>query len=101
MAYENVAAVPVVVPPRALAAGGGTESVRDGLGFLGRMRALLRRDDLDGADVVRFADLRLDPCMRDVRRARRTIELTPIEFRLLELFLRNPRRVLTRSFIFT
>src|SRR2546428_7233608 len=85
MADENVAAVPVLVPARAL---------------LGRWRAFLRRD-VDGADVIRFADLRLDRCTRDVRRARRTIELTPIEFRLLELFLRNPRRVLTRSFIFT
>jgi len=85
MADENVAAVPVVVPARAL---------------LGRWRAFLRRD-VDGADVVRFADLRLDPSTRDVRRAGRAIELTPIEFRLLELFLRNPRRVLERSLIFS
>jgi two-component system response regulator MprA len=89
MVDENVAAVPVVAPPRAFE------------GLLGRLRALLRRDERDGADVLRFGDLRLDPGTRDVRRGRRLIELTPIEFRLLELFLRNPRRVLTRSFIFT
>jgi two-component system response regulator MprA len=69
-------------------------------GVLGRLRVLLRRDGLGGADVLRFGDLRLDPDTRIVRRARRSIELTPIEFNLLELFLRNPGRVLTRSVIF-
>jgi len=34
-----------------------------------------------------------------VRRGQRGIELTPTEFSLLELFLRNPRRVLTRRYI--
>jgi two-component system, OmpR family, response regulator MprA len=52
-------------------------------------------------EALRFADLRLDPVTRDVRRGSRPIELTPLEFRLLELLLDNPRRVLTRSFIFT
>jgi two-component system response regulator MprA len=53
-----------------------------------------------GADVVRFTDLVLDPATREVRRARRRIELTPTEFSLLELFLRNPGCVLTRAAIF-
>jgi two-component system, OmpR family, response regulator MprA len=63
-----------------------------------RLRALLRRRE--SATALRFGDLRLDPDTREVRRARRTIQLTPIEFNLLQLFLRNPRRVLTRSLIF-
>jgi len=48
----------------------------------------------------RFRDLRLDPITREVCRGSRQIELTPIEFSLLELLLRNPRCVLTRSVIF-
>jgi len=66
-----------------------------------RLRALLRRSD--GAapgDVLEFADLTLDTGTRAVRRGERDIELTRTEFSLLELFLRNPRRVLTRSVIF-
>jgi two-component system response regulator MprA len=50
--------------------------------------------------VLRFADLSLDPATREVRRGDRRIELTRTEFHLLELFLRNPRQVLTRSLIF-
>jgi two-component system response regulator MprA len=69
--------------------------------LLSRIRSRLRRGDLDGVDVLRFGDLALDPWTREVWRARRAIELTPLEFVLLELFLRNPRRVLTRAFIFT
>jgi two-component system response regulator MprA len=61
----------------------------------------LRREHLDDAEALRFADLRLDRVTRDVRRGTRLIELTPLEFRLLELLLDNPRRVLARSLIFT
>jgi two-component system response regulator MprA len=69
--------------------------------LLARLRALLRRADGAGADgVLRFADLELDPSTREVRRGDREIELTRTEFHLLELFLRNPRQVLTRSLIF-
>ena len=50
--------------------------------------------------LLRFADLELDPGTREVRRGDRPIELTRTEFALLELFLRNPRQVLTRSIIF-
>jgi two-component system, OmpR family, response regulator MprA len=49
---------------------------------------------------VRFSDLELDLGTREVRRRSRPIELTRTEFALLELFLRNPRQVLTRSIIF-
>jgi two-component system, OmpR family, response regulator MprA len=69
--------------------------------LLARVRALLRRttDEGDG-EVLQFADLELDPGTREVRRGDRQIELTRTEFSLLELFLRNPRQVLTRSVIF-
>ena len=65
-----------------------------------RVRALLRRAERDGGEVLRFADLELEPATRDVRRGGEGIELTRTEFALLELFLRNPRQVLTRSLIF-
>ena len=70
--------------------------------LLARIRALLRRSaDADGAgEVLRFADLELDPGTREVRRGGELVELTRTEFSLLELFLRNPRQVLTRSIIF-
>ena len=48
---------------------------------------------------LRFADLELDPRTRAVTRGTRSIELTPMEFALLELFLENAETVLARSFI--
>jgi two-component system response regulator MprA len=69
--------------------------------LLARLRALLRRaDTATPGDTLSFADLTLDPLTRDVLRGTRAIELTRTEFSLLELFLRNPRQVLTRSLIF-
>ena len=70
--------------------------------LLARVRALLRRrTNGDGAgEVLTFSDVVLDPGTREVRRASRRIELTRTEFALLELFLMNPRQVLTRSIIF-
>jgi two-component system response regulator MprA len=71
--------------------------------LLARLRALLRRagNGAGGtAAALEFSDLSLDPGTRDVVRAGRKIELTRTEFALLELFLRNPRQVLTRSIIF-
>jgi two-component system response regulator MprA len=70
--------------------------------LLARVRALLRRTaNGDGAgEVLSFADVEVDLGTRDVRRGNRHIELTRTEFALLELFLRNPRQVLTRSIIF-
>src|SRR6266498_2069793 len=70
--------------------------------LLARVRALLRRTtngDRAG-EVLRFADLELDAGTREVRRGGRTIDLTRTEFSLLELFMLNPRQVLTRSIIF-
>jgi two-component system, OmpR family, response regulator MprA len=68
--------------------------------LLARVRALLRRSGGGEDGVLRFADLELDPGTREVRRGGEEIELTRTEFSLLELFLRNPRQVLTRSLIF-
>ena len=68
--------------------------------LLARVRALLRRTSEESGEVLRFADLDLDPGTRQVHRGDRAIELTRTEFSLLELFLRNPRQVLTRSVIF-
>jgi two-component system response regulator MprA len=65
-----------------------------------RLRALLRRTTNGAGEVLRFADLELDPGTREVRRDGEAIELTRTEFSLLELFMRNPRQVLTRSIIF-
>ena len=68
--------------------------------LLARVRALLRRTTHEEGEVVRFADLELDPNTREVTRGGRPIELTRTEFSLLELFMRNPRQVLTRTIIF-
>ena len=68
--------------------------------LLARVRALLRRSHEDGTDKLVFGDLELDPGTREVRRDGEPIDLTRTEFSLLELFMRNPRQVLTRSIIF-
>jgi two-component system response regulator MprA len=67
--------------------------------LLARVRALLRRTTA-GQEVLRFADVELDPSTRQVTRNGDPIELTRTEFALLELFMLNPRQVLTRSVIF-
>jgi two-component system response regulator MprA len=64
-----------------------------------RLRALLRRIDR-GPDALRYADLRLEPVAHEVHRGERRIELSRTEFSLLELFMRHPRQVLTRTQIF-
>ncbi len=67
-----------------------------------RLRALLRRTDggEDGGEALHYADLVLDPVAHEVRREDRVIELSKTEFLLLELFMRHPRQVLTRTTIF-
>ena len=67
--------------------------------LLARLRALLRRHNQvegDGA-VLRFDDLSLNPQTREVKRGARAVQLTKIEFDLLEFFLHHPRQVLTRD----
>jgi two-component system response regulator MprA len=69
--------------------------------LLARLRALLRRssESADG-DVLRFSDLVLDPKARRVKRGERMLDLSRTEYLLLELFMLNPNRVLTRETIF-
>jgi two-component system response regulator MprA len=68
--------------------------------LLARLRALLRRSAPPDDEILRFADLSLDPATREVSRGERRIELTRTEFLLLELLLRNARQVLPREVIF-
>jgi two-component system response regulator MprA len=66
-----------------------------------RLRALLRRTSVEEPEsTLAFADLRLDRLGHEAFRGERALELTRTEFLLLELFLRHPRKVLTRSAIF-
>jgi DNA-binding response OmpR family regulator len=62
-----------------------------------RLRALLRRDSPDKSGVLRVADLTLDPATHFVERDGKSIRLTAKEFSLLEYFMRNPNRVITRE----
>ena len=67
-----------------------------------RLRALLRRTELEGDDnaaMLRYEDLVLDPVARTVHRAGRAVDLTRTEFALLELLLRNAGRPLPRDVI--
>jgi two-component system response regulator MprA len=68
--------------------------------LIARVRALLRRADVGAQAPVRFADLELDPSTHACRRGEREIELTVTELRLLELLMRHPRVVLSRSQIY-
>jgi two-component system response regulator MprA len=69
--------------------------------LVARVRALLRRLAPDEtATTLKFGDLELDTGTREVKRGDEYLTLTRTEFALLELFLRNPRQVLTRSVIF-
>jgi two-component system response regulator MprA len=73
--------------------------------LLARVRALLRRARYEPATSepsadLRFDDLTLNPDTREVTRAGRQLRLTRTEFAILELFLRHPRQVLTRSVLF-
>ncbi|HRQ36458.1 MAG TPA: response regulator transcription factor [Chloroflexota bacterium] len=68
--------------------------------LMARVRALLRRTAPAQPQVFRFADLELDTGTRQGRRGGRIFDLTAKEYELLELFMRNPRQVLTRDLIF-
>jgi two-component system response regulator MprA len=68
--------------------------------LLARLRALLRRADHAGGDeqqTLSYAGLTMDLRTREVQRGSRKLELTRMEFALLEELLRHPRRVLTRQ----
>jgi two-component system, OmpR family, response regulator len=65
--------------------------------LVARLRALLRRGAAQRPTLLQAGDLRLDPATRRVWRAQAEVELSPKEFALLELFLRHPNEVLTRT----
>jgi DNA-binding response OmpR family regulator len=67
--------------------------------FLARVRALLRRRDAARAPILTIDDLVVDPATRRVTRGERRIELTARQYALLEYFLRNAGRVLTRPML--
>ncbi len=68
--------------------------------LMARIRALLRRTQLDQSMIYTFGDLTLDTSTRQALRNGRVIHLTAKEYDLLEIFIRNPRKVLTREVIF-
>lgn len=68
--------------------------------LMARVRALLRRTQLERAPVLTFNDLTLDTSTRLASRRGRSIALTAKEYDLLELFMRHPRQVMTREMIF-
>ncbi|NPA24884.1 MAG: heavy metal response regulator transcription factor [Deltaproteobacteria bacterium] len=67
--------------------------------LLARIRAVLRRRSGAGSNVLKFADLTLDLISHKVIRGGKEIELTAKEYSLMEYFMRNPNRVLTRTMI--
>ncbi len=68
--------------------------------LLARIQALLRRGSPQcDVNILHFADLKLDPIKRSVKRADKSIELPAKEYALLELMMHNPERVLSKTSI--
>src|SRR6516225_9494678 len=67
--------------------------------LLARLRALARRKEVEPRTNLQVGDLVLNPAMRSVNRGDLAISLTRTEFVLLEAFMRNSGRVLTRSWL--
>ena len=67
--------------------------------LLARIRVLLRRRDFLEAQIIQWEKLSLNSSTHEVTYGKKTLNLTPKEYRLLELFLRNGDRVLTREII--
>jgi DNA-binding response OmpR family regulator len=65
--------------------------------LLARLRALLRREADDKTGQLTVGDLMLDPATHTVNRSDQPIDLTAKEFALLEYFMRNPNRLITRE----
>ncbi|MHC5732342.1 MAG: response regulator transcription factor, partial [Nostoc sp.] len=64
--------------------------------LLARIRALLRRSSTALTEVFCWGSLQLDPNHCDVTCQGKPLHLTPKEYKLLELFLRHPRRIFDR-----
>jgi DNA-binding response OmpR family regulator len=67
--------------------------------LLARIRAVARRGPIPGSTVLRVGTLTLDPASHEVRRGSRELNLTPKEFRLLELLMRRAGKVQSRDAI--
>jgi DNA-binding response OmpR family regulator len=67
--------------------------------LLARIRALLRRGSAISSPILEWGDLHLDPATYEVSYHDNTLRLTPKEYKLLELLLRNGRRILSRNTI--
>ncbi len=67
--------------------------------LLARVRSLLRRGGAEKSTILRIADLELDLVSHKAKRGETPIELTAKEYALLEYFMRNKNRVLTRTII--
>jgi heavy metal response regulator len=67
--------------------------------FLARIRALLRRENKEKEPLLKIADLTLSLVSHKVTRGEKEIDLTSKEYALLEYFMRNPEKVLTRTMI--
>lgn len=65
--------------------------------LLARVRTLLRRQQREEREMLRYADITMDVGAMEVHRDGRPVEMTALEFSLMEHFMRNPRIVLTRS----
>lgn len=65
--------------------------------LLARIRALLRRQEAASSLILSWGDLRLDLTLIQVTYRQQTISLSPKEYSLLELFLRHPQRIFSRS----
>ena len=62
-----------------------------------RIRALLRRGSTSAAAILEWGELQFNPSTYEVYYAEQSLHLTPKEYSILELLLRNGRRVLSRS----
>ena len=67
--------------------------------LVARVKALLRRKEIEHPEVLRFADLSLDTGARRAQRGSREIDLTSTEYEVLRQFLLHPRRVLPKHFL--
>jgi DNA-binding response OmpR family regulator len=67
--------------------------------LLARLRAVSRRGAIARPVYLEVADVRLDPASHRVTRGEKVLSLTPREYRLLELLMRNPGRAISRDTI--
>ncbi len=65
--------------------------------LLARIRALMRRTEHQGTEILKFADLALDTGTHTARRGHREVDLTTTEYELLTQFMQNPRQVLAKE----